>query len=154
MKNNLKSKVKNFVINGFLLIFILLISSSVLAASTDDFVITVKTNNTGSSTDYQFTIPTYSGETYNYNVDCNNDGTDEATGVTGDYTCDYGVGNEGTYTIRIKTIPVPKQVFPEFILITLVTKIKFWLSINGEQGFGPPWLTLFMVVLNLIWLQL
>jgi len=68
----------------------------------DDFVITVNTDNPGSSLSWQFTIPTYSGSTYNYNVDCDNDGWFEATGQTGDYTCDYGMGNEGTYTIRIK----------------------------------------------------
>jgi hypothetical protein len=33
-------------------------------------------------------------------VDCNNDGTNEATAQTGDYTCNYGAA--GTYTIRIK----------------------------------------------------
>lgn len=67
-----------------------------------DFVITVKTDNSGTSLDTQFTIPTYLGETYNYNVDCDNDGTDEVTGATGNYTCDYGAGNEGIYTISIE----------------------------------------------------
>ena len=64
------------------------------------FIITVETNNTGASSDTEFTIPTYSGETYNYNVDCDNDGTDEAAGVTGDYTCSYD--SIGVYTIAIK----------------------------------------------------
>lgn len=68
------------------------------AAPTDDFVITI--NSGGSPT--EFTIPT-TGSGYNYSVDCNNDGTNEATGVTGDYTCDYAaLGGAGTYTIRIK----------------------------------------------------
>ncbi|MEM7111119.1 MAG: BspA family leucine-rich repeat surface protein [Chloroflexota bacterium] len=67
----------------------------------DDFVIKVQTDNFGTSADDQFTIPTYPGETYNYNVDCNNDGTDEAAGVTGDYTCDYS-GAADEYIIRIK----------------------------------------------------
>ena len=65
-----------------------------------DFVITVNTDNPGTSSNTQFTIPTYSGETYNYNVDCNDDGTDEATGLSGNYTCNYG--SAGTYTVRIK----------------------------------------------------
>jgi len=69
------------------------------AASTDDFVITVKTDNSGTSSDTQFTIPTTGGG-YNYNVDVENDGSNEATGVTGSYTCNYG--SAGTYTIRIK----------------------------------------------------
>ena len=59
------------------------------AAPIDDLVITVKTDNAGSSSDTQFTIPTNGGG-YNYNVDCDDDGTDEATGQTGAYTCSYG----------------------------------------------------------------
>ncbi len=66
----------------------------------NDFVITVKTDNTGTSSSTQFTIPTYPGATYNYNVNCNNDGPDEVTGATGDYTCNYD--SAGTYTVRIK----------------------------------------------------
>ena len=67
----------------------------------NDFVITVKTDNTstGSSTSTQFTIPT-TGTGYNYNVDCDNDGVNEATAQTGDYTCNYAAA--GTYTVRIK----------------------------------------------------
>jgi len=74
-------------------------TASITAQSTDDFVITIKTDNTGSSNDNQFIIPT-TGSGYNYNVDCNNDGINEATGVTGNYTCTYATS--GTYTIRIK----------------------------------------------------
>ncbi len=74
-------------------------------AATDDFVITVKTDNSGSSSSTQFTVPT-SGSGYNYNVDCNNDGTFELTGVTGNYTCDYGPTGlntgVGIYTVRIQ----------------------------------------------------
>ncbi|MEA2097585.1 MAG: BspA family leucine-rich repeat surface protein [Patescibacteria group bacterium] len=70
------------------------------ATGLDDFVITVKTDNAGISSDTQFTIPTIGGG-YSYDIDCNNDGTDEAVNQTGNYTCDYGSGNEETYTIRI-----------------------------------------------------
>ncbi len=66
----------------------------------NDFVITVKTYIVGTSTSTQFTIPTFPGETYNYNVDCNNDGVNEVTGATGNYTCNYAAA--GTYTVRIK----------------------------------------------------
>ena len=69
------------------------------AAAADDFVIKVKTDNPGMSTTTQFTIPT-TGTGYNYNVDCNNNGTNEATAQTGNYTCNYA--SAGTYTIRIK----------------------------------------------------
>lgn len=76
--------------------------TQVLAADSDDFVITVKTDNPGASGDTQFVIGTVSGETYNYNVDCDDDGTNETTGETGNYTCDYSGAGAGTYTIRIK----------------------------------------------------
>jgi surface protein len=68
-------------------------------ALTDDFVITVQTDNTGTSLDTQFTIPT-TGSGYDYNVDCDNDGTNEAIAQTGNYTCNYA--SAGTYTVRIK----------------------------------------------------
>ena len=64
------------------------------------FIITVKTDNTGTSDDNQFTIPTHSSETYNYDVDWNNDGVYDNTGVTGDITHNYDP--VGTYTIRIR----------------------------------------------------
>jgi surface protein len=74
-------------------------ASGPYASTEDDFVIVVKTDNEGASSNTQFTIPTTGGG-YNYNVDCNNDGVDEATGLAGDYTCNYPAA--GTYTIRIK----------------------------------------------------
>jgi surface protein len=82
------------VVNVF---FIMPIISS--AAPLDDFVITVKTDNTGSSSNTQFNIPT-TGAGYDYNVDCDNDGVDEVTGATGNYTCNYAIA--GTYKVRIK----------------------------------------------------
>ncbi len=69
------------------------------AAVSDDFVITVKTDNPGTSSDTQFTIPT-TGAGYNYNVDCDNNGSNEATAQTGNYICSYAAA--GAYTIRIK----------------------------------------------------
>jgi len=68
----------------------------------DSFVITVQTDNTGDSTDTQFTIPTYeySYADYNYSIDCNDDGTTEAIDQGGgDYTCSYT--SAGTKTIVI-----------------------------------------------------
>ena len=70
---------------------------TVLESSTDDFMITVKTDNDGTTNDNQFFIGT-TGSGYNYNVDCDNDGTNEATDETGLYTCTYAA--PGTYTIR------------------------------------------------------
>ena len=100
MNNLLTNKVySRNLFFGFLILNFFLFSSIIHAAPSDDFVITVKTDNYGSSTDTQFTIPT-TGSGYNYNVDCDNDGVDEATGQTGNYTCSYA--SAGTYTVRIK----------------------------------------------------
>jgi len=71
-----------------------------ICPATYDFVITVKTDNIGTSSDTEFTIPTYPGESYDYNVDCDNDGLEDWTAQTGDVTCSYP--SAGTYTIRIK----------------------------------------------------
>jgi len=73
----------------------LAVTEFVINSSADDFVMTIEVEGRA----LRFTIPT-SGENYNYNVDCNNDGINEATGQTGDYVCTYRA--EGTYTIRIK----------------------------------------------------
>jgi surface protein len=75
----------------------------------DHFLITVQTDNPGTSTATQFTIPT-TGEGYNYNVDCDDDGTLEATGVSGNYTCTYPTA--GTYTVRISDNSGAKTGFP------------------------------------------
>jgi surface protein len=75
----------------------------------DDFVITVKTDNPGISSNTQFDIPV-SGGGYNYNVDCDNDGTDDATAQIGGYTCNYATA--GTYTVRIKDNTGSKTGFP------------------------------------------
>lgn len=64
------------------------------------FIIKVKTDNKGSSPDVEFEIPAYDKSVYNYNVDCDNDGVDEASGEDGPYTCQYN--QAGTYTIVIK----------------------------------------------------
>ncbi|MCG8701126.1 MAG: BspA family leucine-rich repeat surface protein [Bacteroidales bacterium] len=64
------------------------------------FIITVQTDSTGTSGSTEFTIPTNSSYTYNYDVDWNNDGIFDTTGVTGDIIHDFGTA--GTYTIRIQ----------------------------------------------------
>ena len=73
-------------------------ASAALGAGTADFLITVNTMNPGTSTSFQFTIPTIGSE-YNFNIDCNNDGTNESKGHKGSYTCNYKIPE--TYTIRI-----------------------------------------------------
>lgn len=64
------------------------------------FITTWKTDNPGfipSTT--SITIPT-TGSGYNYEVDWDNDGTYDQSGIVGNVTHDFGV--EGTYTIRIR----------------------------------------------------
>ncbi len=108
-----------------------LIPYNTFAAPADDFVITVKTDNPGPSSDTQFTIPTNGGG-YNYNVDCDNDGTDEATAQTGNYTCNYA--SAGTYTIRIKDNSGAKTGFPRIYFNNSGDKDKI-LSVN-QWGTG------------------
>jgi len=62
------------------------------------FVTVWKTDNNGTTSDTTINIPT-KGEEYNYSIDCNDDGTYEAIGQTGDYNCSYS--GAGTYTVRI-----------------------------------------------------
>ncbi len=84
------------------------------AASMDDFVITVNTgiNDDGSS---QFSIYTNPSYQYNFNVDCNNDGINEAENQTTDFTCQYeSFGGPGIYTIRIKDNVGDGTGFPHF----------------------------------------
>lgn len=81
------------------------------AAESDDFVITVKTDNTGFSEDDEFYIPTHSGSSYDYSVDCEDDGIFETTTATGYYICDYS-GSPDTYTIRIRDNTTSGTGFP------------------------------------------
>lgn len=67
------------------------------------FIISVNTSNTGTSSAVEFTIPTDTTTYpagYNYNVDCDNDGLNEATEVRGNYTCEYD--GAGIYSIAIE----------------------------------------------------
>lgn len=68
--------------------------------SQNEFITTWKTDNNGTSNSTSITIPTFPGETYNYDVDWNNDGTFDEFGITGDVTHDFS--SAGTYTIRIQ----------------------------------------------------
>jgi len=73
-----------------------------IAAPLDDFILTVKTDNSGSTANTQFHLPISNTAGAGYNVDCDDDGIDEGIGITGNggYTCTYG--SAGTYTIRVK----------------------------------------------------
>ena len=64
------------------------------------FISTWRTNNPGITNASSVAIPTFPGETYNYDVDWENDGIYDDFGVSGDITHDYG--NPGTYDIAIR----------------------------------------------------
>ena len=70
-----------------------------VASAQHEFITTWKTNNPGTSSSTEITIPTM-GSGYNYDVDWNNDGIFDEIGLTGNVTHDFGT--EGEYTIRIQ----------------------------------------------------
>ncbi|MFK7900593.1 MAG: BspA family leucine-rich repeat surface protein, partial [Cyclobacteriaceae bacterium] len=73
---------------------------SVHLSISQPFITTWKTDNPGISGSTEITIPTVSSESYNYDVDWDNDGVFDEFGITGDVTHDFG--SAGTYTIRIQ----------------------------------------------------
>jgi len=64
------------------------------------FIMLIDTKKDGNTSHKSFNIPIAPKQRYIYDVDCNNDGTPEATEITGSYTCNYE--QEGRYTISIK----------------------------------------------------
>ncbi|WP_223788245.1 BspA family leucine-rich repeat surface protein [Marinicella meishanensis] len=91
------------------------LAATAAAVPADDFVITVQTDAPDTSEPDVFRITT-AGAGYDFNVDCNDDGVDEASSLTGDYVCDYsGLGGPGVYTIRIKDNSGMGTGFPRFL---------------------------------------
>jgi surface protein len=82
----------------FAFVFLFFISP-IPAEAAGEFITTWKTNNAGTSGSTSITIPTTGGG-YNYDVDWDNNGTFEQTGITGNVTHNFGVA--GTYTIKIR----------------------------------------------------
>jgi len=66
------------------------------------FKLLVDTSKDGNSSHTEFKIPIDKRARYSYDVDCNDDGTAEATDVTGSYTCIYE--KEGRYVVSIKGV--------------------------------------------------
>ncbi len=81
--------------------------------ASNDFIFKVKTDNVGTSTDTQFTVPTDPNSTYLYHIDCDNDGMFDGAGISGDFTCDYP--SAGTYTVRIQDAVGDGTGFPRII---------------------------------------
>ncbi|HUH27947.1 BspA family leucine-rich repeat surface protein [Gelidibacter sp.] len=93
----------------------------------NEFITTWKTDNPGSSNSTSIIIPTYSGETYNYDVDWNNDGNWE-TGFTATATHDYGTA--GVYTVAIR------GNFPRIYFANVRDRRKL---LTVEQWGSNPW---------------
>jgi len=73
---------------------------TVTASEPRPFVITVQTDNPGTTTGSEYLIHTDPVDfQYDYAVDCDSDGTPETTDATGDYVCQYS--GPGQYTISI-----------------------------------------------------
>jgi len=89
------------------------------------FIISVKSDNTGTSNDNQFTIPTDAG-TYLYNV-TSDDGY-SATGLTGAHTITFPTG-AGTHIVTIS------GSFPEIGFNNSGDKLKI-LSVNNFGNYG------------------
>ena len=68
------------------------------SADNESFKIKIRTTLPGTSADNAFEIPT-SGIGYNYNVDCDSDGINEAVTAIGNYVCIYDT--PGDYTVSI-----------------------------------------------------
>lgn len=80
----------------WLLLFACLITTNALAAPSDHFVTTWKTDNHGTPNNTSIAVPMVGGP---FDVDWDNDGTFDEFGLSGSVTHDYGLA--GTYTIRI-----------------------------------------------------
>ena len=136
----LSHKILGLILLMGILCFVLP-QQSIFAAPPADihsFVITVKTDNPGTSADTAFTIQTYPGETYDYNVNCDDIGSYNAWNQTGDYTCDYGPTGSNTgagiYTIRIQDNSGTGDGFPRIYLNNTGDKEKL-LSVD-QWGTG------------------
>lgn len=93
----------------------------------NEFITIWKTDNPGSSNGTSITIPTYPGETYNYDVDWHNDGNWE-TGFTDRATHDYGA--PGIYTVAIR------GNFPRIYFGNVGDRRKI---LSVEQWGNNPW---------------
>lgn len=120
--------VVSFIIIASLFFFVFLsFTNTVDAAGADDFVITVRTDNPGTSASNQFTIPT-NGDGYDYDVDWGD--STASSSLTGNATHTYPT--PGVYTIRIS------GDFPTMYFIDSGDKLKI---LTIEQWGTQPWTT-------------
>ncbi len=132
--NRSKSKKIKLVLLVTAVFLAIFMSPPPVSAAPIPFIITVQTDNPGTSSTTQFTIPTAPGPTYNYSVDCNSDSVFEATGQAGDYTCNYSLAGE--YTISIYDDTGSGTGFPHIYFNNSGDKEKI---ISIDQWGGGKW---------------
>jgi len=97
-RNRLFKAMVNAALFTCMLIAVLVVRPALAETlSPDDFVTVWKTDNSGTSGSTSITIPMVGGP---YDVDWNNDGIIDQTGLTGPIT--HAFSSAGTYTIRIR----------------------------------------------------
>ncbi|MCK4440384.1 MAG: BspA family leucine-rich repeat surface protein, partial [Sulfurovaceae bacterium] len=106
-------------------------------APNDYFITTWKTDNNGSSGDNQISIPTYSGEDYNYFIDWGDGETNSS--VIGDINHTYATA--GTYTVKIYG-DFPQIYFHDNFDTPIISDAKKLLSI--EQWGTIKWQSMYM----------
>ncbi len=96
-----KNTAISFAKHPLLRVMLLFIScfGTTAAYAQQPFITTWKTDNLGTSNSTSITIPTI-GAGYNYEVDWDNNGSYDQSGLTGNVNHNFGVA--GTYTIRIR----------------------------------------------------
>lgn len=102
-KTSIAKQLFAFKYNDFIfskcIIMVICISFCHALSGQNAFSTSWKTDNPGTSNNQSITIPTFLGETYNYNIDWDNDGIYDEFGITGDVTHDFG--SPGTYVVKI-----------------------------------------------------
>lgn len=102
MQQSLLFSLKNttgFFLSSKSVVLYLALLGATITFGQQPFITTWKTDNPGDSDNTSITIPT-GGGAYNYEVDWNNDGIYDESGIMGDVTHDFGTA--GTYTIGIR----------------------------------------------------
>ena len=118
----------------YLLLVTTIFSFNAYGAEGDErpFEMLIRTTNDGLSSDTEFLIQTKDSG-YSYDVDCDNDGSFEATGVTDNYTCRYTVAD----MIILLVFRVP---FRSYILnFSVLMQKKSWRYYSGEHRCGSLW---------------
>jgi surface protein len=96
------------------------------------FIFRVRTDIPAISTETQFRIPANTTDyLYDYNVDCNNDGTFEYTNQTTSVTCSYGV--VGEYDIAITGLYPHMYVGGDVIENQKIIDVKQWGTIAWQD---------------------